>query len=66
MIRPPDPEDLKAFATRVVGLLESTGIPYAVCGSLAAMEYSEPRLSIDCITGWARRSPRSILPTWSR
>ncbi|MBK7779251.1 MAG: hypothetical protein IPJ58_00395 [Ardenticatenia bacterium] len=47
MIRPPDPEDLKAFATRVVSLLESTGLPYAVCGSLAAMEYSEPRLSID-------------------
>lgn len=47
MIRPPDPEDPKTFATRVIGLLETTGIPYAVCGSLAAMEYSEPRLSID-------------------
>ena len=47
MIRPPDPDDLKAFATRVIGLLESSGVAYAVCGSLAAMEYSEPRLSID-------------------
>ena len=47
MIRPPDPQDLRAFAERVVRLLEDHDINYAICGSFAAMEYSEPRLSID-------------------
>ncbi len=47
MIRPPEPEDLKTFAGRIVRLLDAGGIPYAICGSIAAMEYSEPRLSID-------------------
>ncbi len=47
MIRPPDPQDLRAFAERVVRLLDDHDIGYALCGSFAAMEYSEPRLSID-------------------
>lgn len=47
MIRPPEPEDLQAFAQRVLNQLDELGIPYAICGSMAAMEYSEPRLSID-------------------
>jgi hypothetical protein len=47
MIRPPEPDDLRAFTGRIVELLEDCEVPYAICGSMAAMEYSEPRLSID-------------------
>lgn len=47
MIRPPEPEDLRAFTRRVIHLLDGCEIPYAICASFAAMEYSEPRLSID-------------------
>ncbi len=47
MIQAPAPGDLRDFAGRVVRLLEDLEIAYAVCGSMAAMEYSEPRLSID-------------------
>ena len=47
MIRPPEPEDLKAFSERIFRLFEDLEITYAICGSFAAMEYSEPRLSID-------------------
>lgn len=47
MIRPPEPEDLQGFGRAVVALLESLGIPYAIGGSVAAMEYGEPRLTID-------------------
>jgi hypothetical protein len=47
MIRPPEPGDLKEFAKRIVSLFETLEMPYAICGSLAAMEYGEPRLSID-------------------
>lgn len=46
-MRPPEPEDLEAFSRHVVALLDEQGIAYAIGGSLAAMEYSEPRLSID-------------------
>jgi hypothetical protein len=47
MKRPPEPEDLETFARHIVGLLEEQRLAYAIGGSLAAMEYSEPRLSID-------------------
>jgi hypothetical protein len=47
MIVPPEPGDLKAFAQRIVRLLEVAPVRYAICGSLAVMEYSEPRLSLD-------------------
>jgi hypothetical protein len=47
MIRPPEPEDLRDFAGRVIRILDDRQLTYAICGSLAAMEYGEPRLSID-------------------
>lgn len=47
MIRPPEPEDLQGFARALVALLDDLGIPYAIGGSVAAMEYGEPRLTID-------------------
>jgi hypothetical protein len=47
MIRPPEPDDLSSFARSVIRLLDDRQLAYAICGSLAAMEYSEPRLSID-------------------
>jgi hypothetical protein len=46
-MHPPEPDDLRSFAQRVLRLLEAHGIEYAICGSMAAMEYGEPRLSID-------------------
>lgn len=53
-MRPPEPEDLRAFAQRVLELLEEQGIDYAIGGSMAAMEYGEPRLSIDVdVMVWA-------------
>jgi hypothetical protein len=47
MIRPPDSDDQQGFARAIVALLEALAIPYAIGGSVAAMEYGEPRLSID-------------------
>jgi hypothetical protein len=47
VIRPPDREDLGTFAWRVIRLLDECELEYAICGSIAAMEYGEPRLSID-------------------
>lgn len=47
MIRPPDPEDQQAFIARRVGALERLQIRYAIGGSVAAMVYSESRLTLD-------------------
>ncbi len=47
MIRPPEPGDLQAFARAVIALLDVLDIPYAIGGSVAAMEYGEPRLTLD-------------------
>ncbi len=46
-MRPPDPEDQSAFVSRLVALLEQLGIHYAIGGSVAAMVYSEHRLTVD-------------------
>ncbi len=48
---------------RVVGILESLGIPYLVTGSIAAMAYGEPRFTndIDIVAGIAEEQiPRLV------
>lgn len=46
-MRPPEANDQQAFVTRLTQTLEQLGIAYAMGGSLAAMEYSETRLTMD-------------------
>ena len=41
------PEDQRGFNQRLIDLLERLGVDYAIGGSVAAMVYSEPRLTID-------------------
>lgn len=38
---------LEAFFRRVVGIIESTGIPYMITGSIAAAYHAEPRATRD-------------------
>jgi hypothetical protein len=40
-------ENQRAFTQRIAALLEELNIPYAIGGSMAAMAYSESRLTID-------------------
>jgi hypothetical protein len=47
MIRPPDPGAQREFIARIVEALERLRISYAIGGSVAAMEYSEARLTVD-------------------
>ena len=44
---PISPEDQRDFNRRLIATLEELGVVYAVGGSVAAMMYSEPRLTID-------------------
>src|SRR3972149_974623 len=44
---PISPEDQRDFNRRLIATLEELGVLYAVGGSVAAMMYSEPRLTID-------------------
>jgi hypothetical protein len=46
-MKPPDPESQRAFAKRVIELLEKMGIRYGIGGSVAAMAYSAPRFTAD-------------------
>ena len=46
-MNPPDPESQRAFAKRVVVLLEQLGIRYGIGGSVAAMAYSVQRFTAD-------------------
>ena len=45
--KPTSPDDQRRFYQRLIDALERLDIPYAVGGSVAAMAYSEPRLTID-------------------
>jgi hypothetical protein len=42
-----DLNDQTAFNRRMIGLLESLSVNYAIGGSVAAMAYSEPRFTVD-------------------
>jgi hypothetical protein len=42
-----DADELRAFFTYTVGVLERLGIPYMVVGGYAATFYGEPRLTLD-------------------
>ena len=44
---PISPEDQRDFNRRLIATLEALGVVYAIGGSVAAMMYSEPRLTID-------------------
>lgn len=44
---PISPEDQRDFNRRLIATLEALGVTYAIGGSVAAMMYSEPRLTID-------------------
>ena len=44
---PISPDDQRGFCQRVIDALERLEIAYAIGGSVAAMIYSEPRLTID-------------------
>lgn len=41
------PDDQRGFNRRLIDTLEQLGVVYAIGGSVAAMIYSEPRLTID-------------------
>ena len=41
------PDDQRSFNRRLIDTLEQLGVVYAIGGSVAAMIYSEPRLTID-------------------
>ncbi len=45
--KPMSHDDQRAFNLRLVTTLEALGVTYAIGGSVAAMMYSEPRLTID-------------------
>jgi hypothetical protein len=47
MTRSPNPADQQAFIRRLVTVLEGMNVQYAIGGSIAAMEYSESRLTLD-------------------
>ena len=42
---PISPEDQRDFNRRLIATLEELGVVYAIGGSVAAMMYSEPRLT---------------------
>jgi hypothetical protein len=44
---PISPEDQRDFNRRLIATLEELGVEYAIGGSVAAMMYSQPRLTID-------------------
>jgi hypothetical protein len=44
---PISPEDQRDFNRRLIATLEDLGVVYAIGGSVAAMMYSQPRLTID-------------------
>ena len=44
---PISPDDLRGFNQRLIQALEKLGLVYAIGGSVAAMAYSEPRVTID-------------------
>jgi hypothetical protein len=46
-MKPPEPENQRAFTQRIAELLEELNIPYAIGGSMASMAYSESRLTLD-------------------
>lgn len=45
--KPISPEDQRSFNRQLVVTLEELGVVYAIGGSVAAMMYSQPRLTID-------------------
>jgi hypothetical protein len=45
--KPIAPEDQRDFNRRLMATLEELGVVYAIGGSVAAMMYSQPRLTID-------------------
>jgi hypothetical protein len=45
--KPISPEDQRGFNLGLIAALEELGVTYAIGGSVAAMMYSEPRLTID-------------------
>src|SRR3972149_1944323 len=45
--KPISPDDQRSFNARLITALEQLDIPYAIGGSVAAMVYSEPRLTVD-------------------
>jgi len=45
--KPNSPEDQRSFNRQLVVTLEELGVVYAIGGSVAAMMYSQPRLTID-------------------
>ncbi len=45
--KPISPEDQRGFNHQLVATLEELGVVYAIGGSVAAMMYSQPRLTID-------------------
>lgn len=45
--KPISPEDQRGFNQQLVATLEELGVVYAIGGSVAAMMYSQPRLTID-------------------
>lgn len=45
--KPISPEDQRGFNRQLVATLEDLGMVYAIGGSVAAMMYSQPRLTID-------------------
>jgi len=47
MIQSPEIAHQDGFARAIVALLEAHEIRYAIGGSVAAMEYGEPRFTID-------------------
>ena len=42
-----NPKEQRDFNRRLIALLESRGIAYGIGGSVAAMAYSDPRLTVD-------------------
>jgi len=45
--KPISPDDQRGFNHRLMATLEELGVVYAIGGSVAAMMYSQPRLTID-------------------
>ena len=45
--KPVSPDDQREFNRRLIEALEKLNIKYAIGGSIAAMAYSESRLTID-------------------
>jgi GDP-D-mannose dehydratase len=58
--KPIAPEDQRDFNRRLMTTLEELGVVYAIGGSVAAMMYSQPRLTIDVDVMVAAR----VLEAW--